>query len=95
MSQANVITSHNYVIIISEDNDTKSEIQYLKTTNVTQKPVDFSFPVLVIYTSEAFCHRCCIKLLSILYSKYWRMNTWAYVLDPSILAHQLAPMTFY
>ena len=45
MSQANVITSHNYVIIISGDNDTKSEIQYLKTTNVIQKPVDFSFPV--------------------------------------------------
>ena len=45
MSQANVITSHNYVIIISGDNNTKSEIQYLKTTNVIQKPVDFSFPV--------------------------------------------------
>ena len=45
MSQANVITSHNYVIIISGDNNTKSEIQYLRTTNVTQKSVDFSFPV--------------------------------------------------
>ena len=45
MSQANVITSHNYVIIISGDNNTKSEIQYLRTTNATQKSVDFSFPV--------------------------------------------------
>ena len=45
MSQANVITSHNYVIIISGDNNTQSEIQYLRTTNVTQKSVDFSFPV--------------------------------------------------
>ena len=43
MSQANVITSHNYVIIISGEANTKSEIQYLKTTNVIQKPIDFSF----------------------------------------------------
>ena len=43
MSQANVITSHNYVIIISGWANTKSEIQYLKTTNVIQKPIDFSF----------------------------------------------------
>lgn len=52
MSQANVITSHNYVIIISGDNNTKSEIQYLKTTNVTQKPVDLSFPVGVTLASH-------------------------------------------
>jgi hypothetical protein len=45
MSQANVITAHNYVIIISGDDNTKSEIQYLKTTNVIQKSIDFSFPV--------------------------------------------------
>lgn len=43
---------------------------------------------------EAFCHRCCITVLSILYSKRWRMNTCSCVLDPSILAHQLALMTF-
>ena len=52
MSQANVITSHNYVIIISGNSNTKSVIQYLKTTNVIQKPIDFSFSVGVTLASH-------------------------------------------
>jgi len=43
MSQANVITSHNYVIIISGDANKRSVILYLKTTRLIRKPVDFSF----------------------------------------------------
>ena len=43
MSQANVITSHNYVIIIGGDANKRSVILYLKTTSLIRKPVDFSF----------------------------------------------------